>query len=77
MVVNVRLALTLSFSNSRFDERRAEAIDGPRAAEIGRLPERHAEIREDFAGAGRNSAHIGELARQTIWPRSSANSPIR
>ncbi len=88
------LALTLSFANNRFTERRAgtlaeanaigtawlraEAIGGPRGEEIGRLLERYAQVREDFARAGRNQATIEDLSQKTnalqsvIWGHMAA-----
>ncbi len=64
------LALTLSFANARFAERRAgalaeanaigtawlraEAIDHPRGKEIARLLEQYTQVRRDFIAAGRD-----------------------
>jgi hypothetical protein len=75
------LALTLSFANSRFAERRegtlakanaigtawlrAEAIGDPHGAEIARLLEEYAQVRMDFVGAGRDSNAIDRLNQRT------------
>jgi hypothetical protein len=71
------LALTLSYSTSRFDERRAgalaeanaigtawlrsHAIDHPRAREIEMLIENYARVRKEFMLETRNSPAIAEL----------------
>src|SRR5271170_6829191 len=68
------LALTLSFSNTRFSERvegtlaeanaigtawlRAEAIGNPRGVEIARLLEQYTQLRVDFVRAPRGSPAI-------------------
>lgn len=75
------LALTLSFANARFAERRAgtlaeanaigtawlraEAIGGPRGDEIGRLLGQYTQVRENFARAGRDRATIDKLVQET------------
>jgi hypothetical protein len=75
------LALTLSFANSRFAERRqgtlaeansigtawlrAEAIGDPHGAEIARLLEEYIQVRMDFVGTGRNPDVIDQLNRRT------------
>jgi len=75
------LALTLSFANNRFNERRAgtlaeanaigtawlraQAIDHPRAIEIARLLERYGHVRRDFVRVERDRAVLDELNRQT------------
>lgn len=75
------LALTLSFANSRFDERRAgtlaeanaigtswlraQAIDHPRGGEIGRLLADYTRVRADFVRAGRDAAVLDELNHRT------------
>jgi hypothetical protein len=71
------LALTLSFANTRFSERRAgalaeanaigtawlraEAIGHPRGTEIARLLEEYTKLRMEFIQASRNPALIDEL----------------
>lgn len=75
------LALTLSFSNARFQERRdgtmteanaigtawlrAQAIDHPRAAELARLLETYAPVRRDFVVAPLDDAAIAALQART------------
>jgi hypothetical protein len=75
------LALTLSFANSRFDERRsgtlaeanaigtawlrAEAIGHPRGAEIARLLVDYTKIRADFVRADRDAALLDDLNRRS------------
>src|SRR5271169_2488515 len=75
------LALTLSFSNTRFSERRAgtlaeakaigtawlraEAIGSPRGVEIARLLEQYTQLRVDFIRAPRGSPEIDELNQRT------------
>jgi hypothetical protein len=75
------LALTLSFANTRFSERRAgtlaeanaigtawlraEAIGHPRSEEIARLLEEYAKVRKQFVEAGRNPVLIDKLNRRT------------
>jgi hypothetical protein len=75
------LALTLSFSNTRFTERRlgtlneanaigtawlrAQAIDHPRAVEIARLLEPYAELRAEFVRAPARDPAIGALHART------------
>jgi hypothetical protein len=75
------LALTLSFANSRFSERRsvalaegnaigtawlrAEAIGTPRAAEIARLLEEYTHLRIAFIRAPNNPATLDEINRRT------------
>lgn len=75
------LALTLSFANTRFNERRdgslaeanaigtawlrAKAVGTPRAEEIAGLLEQYAEMRADFVRAGRDQAAIGALNQRT------------
>ena len=75
------LALTLSFSSSRFNERRqgtlaeanaigtawlrAEAIGQPRGDEIGRLLEQYTQVRLDFVRAGDDLDRLAQLAQQT------------
>src|SRR5262249_26191813 len=81
------LALTLSFASERFSERRAgtlaeanaigtawlraEAIGHPRGAEIARLLEDYARVREEFVRAGRDRAFIDELNRRTTAMQSA------
>lgn len=71
------LALTLSYSSTRFDERRAgalleanaigtawlraQALDHPRSREISRLLESYTLVRKDFMQAPRRSPALGEL----------------
>lgn len=80
------LALTLSFSSARLQERRAgtlaeanaigtawlqaQAIDHPRGVEIARLLEGYAEVRRDFVRAGRFSAEIEETVRRSAAMQS-------
>jgi hypothetical protein len=75
------LALTLTFANSRFDERRsgtlaeanaigtawlrAEAIGHPRGAEIARLLVDYTKVRADFVRAGRDTAVLDDLNRRS------------
>ncbi len=75
------LALTLSYSTSRFDERRAgalaeanaigtawlrsHAIDHPRAREIAMIIENYARVRKEFMLETRNSPAIAELNTRT------------
>ena len=75
------LALTLTFANGRFAERRAgalgeanaigtawtraQAIGHPRGAEIARLLEEYARLRLAFAEAGRDRATLGEITAAT------------
>jgi hypothetical protein len=75
------LALTLSFANGRFDERRmgtlaeanaigtawlrAEAIEHPRGAEIARLLTDYTRIRADFVRASRDPAGLNDMNRRT------------
>ncbi|HTU54683.1 MAG TPA: hypothetical protein VMF62_11995, partial [Acetobacteraceae bacterium] len=75
------LALTLSFANARFGERRAgtlaeanaigtawlraEAIGLPRGAEIARLLEEYTEVRAAFIRAPRDPATLDALDRRT------------
>lgn len=75
------LALTLTFANGRFAERRtgtlteanaigtawirAHAIGHPRGEEIARLLEEYTKVRADFAEAGRNRAKLDELNKVT------------
>lgn len=75
------LALTLSFSSARFQERlqgtlteanaigtswlRAQAIGHPRGEEIARLLEDYTRVRRDFVRAGALSPSIGDLNRRT------------
>lgn len=75
------LALTLSFANTRFAERRAgalaeanaigtawlraEALDHPRAAAIARLLEGYAQTRADFVGLGLEPERIEALNART------------
>lgn len=75
------LALTLSFANGRFAERRtgalteanaigtawirAEAIGHPRGVEIARLLEEYTKVRLDFAEAGRDRTKLDALNKQT------------
>lgn len=81
------LALTLSFANARFTERRAgtlaeanaigtawlraEAIDHPRGKEIARLLEQYTQVRRDFVAAGRDRDRINELNQRTSNLQSS------
>jgi hypothetical protein len=75
------LALTLSFSNARFDERRlgalaeanaigtawlrAEALGNPQGAEIARLLIEYAKLRERYVTAGPDPAVIAAIDAQT------------
>lgn len=75
------LALSLSFGNARFDERRAgalaeanaigtswlraEAIGGPRGEEIARLLEDYLRLRADFARASRTDPDVDRLNADT------------
>ena len=75
------LALTLTFANGRFAERRvgtlaeanaigtawtrAQAIGHPRGVEIARLLEEYARLRLEFAEAGRDTARLGEITAKT------------
>lgn len=75
------LALTLSYSSSRFDERRhgalaetnaigtawlrAQAIDNPRGKEIAKLIETYTRVRRDFMLAPRKDPVIGELNQRS------------
>ncbi|PWS35294.1 hypothetical protein DFH01_22240 [Falsiroseomonas bella] len=75
------LALTLSFSSARFQERRdgtlqeanaigtawlrAEAIDHPRAAAVARLLETYAPVRRDYVSAPLDSVGIAALDERT------------
>lgn len=75
------LALTLSFANSRFDERRtgtlseanaigtawlrAQAIEHPRGAEIARIFADYTRVRAEFVRAPRDEAVLNELNRRT------------
>ena len=75
------LALTLSFANTRFGERRAGtlaeanaigtawlragAVGGPRGAEVARLLEDYTHVRIDFIRAGRDPAVLDGLNRRT------------
>jgi len=75
------LAMTLSFTNARFEERRAgtlaeanaigtawlraQAIDHPRAAEIGRLLEEYTAVRRAFVEAPRDQNAIAAINQKT------------
>jgi hypothetical protein len=75
------LALTLSFSSARYQERRdgtlqeanaigtawlrAQAIGHPRGSEIARLLEDYARVRKEFVRADQQSPGIEELTRRT------------
>ncbi|BDG72913.1 hypothetical protein [Roseomonas fluvialis] len=75
------LALTLSFSSARFQERRegtlaeanaigtawlqAQAIGHPRGAEIARLLEEYTHVRRDFVAAGRFAPEVETATRRT------------
>lgn len=75
------LALTLSFANTRFTERRdgtlaeanaigtawlrAEAIGHPRGAEIARLLEQYTQVRRQFVLADNDPGVLGALNQQT------------
>jgi hypothetical protein len=75
------LALTLSFANNRFSERRAgsleeanaigtawlraEAIQDPRGKEIAGLLEDYTKLRVEFLRAGRDRAYLDQVNRQT------------
>lgn len=75
------LALTLSFANTRFSERRAgslaeanaigtvwlraEAIGTPRAQAIARLMEEYAQVRADFVSTGLDREAIAALNQRT------------
>ncbi len=81
------LALTLSFANARFSERRsgtlaeanaigtawlrAEAIDHPRGKEIASLLEQYTQVRRDFVAAGRDRDRAKELNQKTSNLQSS------
>jgi len=74
------LALTLSFANTRFSERRmgslaetnaigtawlrAKAIGTPRAEQIAELLEQYAKVRADFIAAGRTEQAVIEASNQ-------------
>jgi hypothetical protein len=75
------LALTLSFANERYNNRRdgtlaeanaigtawlrAKAIGQPRGEEIARLLEQYIKLRIAFAQAGRNQVELGEIDSHT------------
>jgi len=75
------LALTLSFANTRYSERRAgtlaesnaigtawlraEAIGGEHGAEIAKLIEKYAQARENFISVGRDRAKINDINNET------------
>jgi hypothetical protein len=75
------LALTLSFANSSFNERRAgtlaeanaigtawlraQTIGGPRGSEIARLLEQYTHLRIDFIQADQGAAELDDLNRRT------------
>lgn len=75
------LALTLSYANARFSERRAgalaevnaistawsiaEVIGHPRGKEIARLLEEYTQVRQQFVEAARDKAKIAELNKTT------------
>ncbi|BCH28433.1 hypothetical protein MesoLjLc_03630 [Mesorhizobium sp. L-8-10] len=75
------LALTLSFANTRFNERRegslmeanaigtawlrAKAIGGPQADQIAALLEQYTQVRADFVRHGGSRASIAELNQRT------------
>ena len=75
------LALTLSFANTSFSERRAgtlaeanaigtawlraQAIGGPRGSEIARLLEQYTHLRIDFIQADHDAAELDDLNRRT------------
>ncbi len=81
------LALTLSFANARFAERRAgtlaeanaigtawlraEAIDHPRGKQIASLLEQYTRVRRDYVAAGRNRERTNELNQRTSNLQSS------
>ncbi|HTI84122.1 MAG TPA: hypothetical protein VL614_27030 [Acetobacteraceae bacterium] len=81
------LALTLSFANERFGERRsgtlaeanaigtawlrAKAIGQPRGDEIAQLLEKYAEVRRTFVTADYAVSHIDDLNQQTSALQSS------
>ncbi len=81
------LALTLSFANARFAERRAgtlaeanaigtawlraEAIDHPRGKEIARLLEEYTQVRRDYVVGGRDRDQLSELNQNTSNLQSS------
>lgn len=81
------LALTLSFANARFTERRAgtlaeanaigtawlraEAIDHPRGKEIARLLEKYTQVRRDYVLAGVDQDRIDNLNQETSNLQSS------
>jgi hypothetical protein len=75
------LALTLSFSNARYQERRdgtiqeanaigtawlrAQAIDHPRAAEVARLLEAYTPVRRDFIAAPMDAPRIAAITARS------------
>ncbi len=75
------LALTLSFANTRFSERRegslleanaistawlqAKAVGGPQAEQIASLLEQYTKVRADFVRDNRDSVAIDELNKRT------------
>jgi hypothetical protein len=75
------LALTLTFANARFTERRvgtlaeanaigtawmrAAAVGGPRGEEIARLFDRYVQVRADFVRAGRDERAIEAINHET------------
>ncbi|WP_034990925.1 bestrophin-like domain [Beijerinckia mobilis] len=82
------LALTLSFANTRFSERRmgslaetnaigtawlrAKAVGTPRAEEIASLLEQYAKVRADFIAAGRTEQAVVEASNQRTNALQSA-----
>lgn len=80
------LALTLSFANARYDERRveilaeasvirtawlrAEAVGGPRAADIASLLQRYNDLRSAYAQAGAQPAALDDLNDRTLQMQS-------
>lgn len=81
------LALTLSFSSSRFNERRqgslaeanaigtawlrAAAISGPRGDEIAHLLEQYTQVRRDFVRSGNDPERLAQLNQQTSTLQSA------
>lgn len=80
------LALTLSYSSTRFDERRAgalaeanaigtawlraQAIDHPRSREIAKQLETYVHVRKEFMLAPRNSPTLSELSERSAGLQS-------
>jgi hypothetical protein len=81
------LALTLSYSSQRFQERRqgvvaeanaigtawlrAQAVGGPRGGEIARLLEDYTRLRVEFVQAGKDAPTLAEINRRTSAMQSA------